>query len=182
MLEIQGDLFSQKCDAICIPTNGALDKSGQGIMGAGVAKLAKEHFPGLPMVTGLRIKMFGHAVHLLTRDKYVEAPLLAGVRVPYHIISFPTKPGKIYPDEDRNQVLPRYRHKADKTLPGWMGYANLNIIKHSSEELVELTDKQEWGRVCLPRVGCGFGGLDWEEVRDILSPVFNDRFVIVERK
>jgi len=178
MLEIDGDLFAQKCDAICIPTNGALDTGGRSVMGAGVAKAAKDRFPNLPREIGKRIRMFGHAVHLVTVG---SNPQLSRSRIRYHIISFPTKPSKIFIEEGWDNVLPRYRQKGSGTLvlPGWKGYANLNIIKHSSEELVELTNKEQWSRVCLPRVGCGQGGLKWSEVRDVLSPVFDDRFTIV---
>lgn len=46
MHEIEGNIFEQKCDAICITTNGVtkLDASGNlvAVMGAGIALAAKK--------------------------------------------------------------------------------------------------------------------------------------------
>ena len=59
----------------------------------------------------------------------------------------------------------------------------LQVIAESlewyAEELVALADAQGWGEVVLPRPGCGFGGLGWDEVGPLLVPRLDDRFLVV---
>ena len=180
---IEGDLFEQDCNAICIPTNGALDKAQNAVMGAGVAKQAKARWPFLPSQIGNYIKAFGNNVWCITENSVEGARAVekSGTVRGYHIVNFPTKPGRIYIAEHGwDAILPRYRKVGSdaRVVPGWMGFANLEIIRHSAIELVELADEWKWKRVCLPKIGAGYGGLDWTKVREIISPILDDRFVI----
>ena len=183
MIKIKGDLFKQDCDAICIPTNGYI-VGDEVIMGGGVAGTAKAKYPQLPFSLAKLIRISGHCTHIITGTTDNGKPFLSYV-VPYHIISFPTKPAKIYKSEGWTNVLPRYRPKPKSTkqfVPGWMGYSDLNIIKFSAEELLTYTNARGWKKVCLPMVGAGLGGLKWEEVEKTLDLYLNDpRFIVVER-
>ena len=58
---------------------------------------------------------------------------------------------------------------------------DLRIIARSAEELRELADRSAWQQVVVPRPGCGGGGLAWNEVRPLLVPWFDSRFIIVNR-
>jgi hypothetical protein len=61
----------------------------------------------------------------------------------------------------------------------WFEKADIKLIKRSAEELVVKADELEWERVLLPRPGCGNGKLNWEEVKAVLEPILDDRFVAV---
>jgi len=60
MKEMKVDLFTGNPDAICILTNGVLNKHGCNVMGAGNAKQCKELYPGAPKQLGDRIKKHGN--------------------------------------------------------------------------------------------------------------------------
>jgi hypothetical protein len=78
MIEIKGNIFDFKGDAICITTNGIVKKNGDAVMGAEVALQAKKLHPSLPQILGNKLKS-GNKVHLLTQSS------------DYYIVSFPTK-------------------------------------------------------------------------------------------
>jgi len=66
----------------------------------------------------------------------------------------------------------------------WRERADLILIERSARELVDfVTDLWERGpaTICLVRPGCGNGGLDWKDVRPVLAPLLDDRFMVVER-
>ncbi len=65
----------------------------------------------------------------------------------------------------------------------WWETANLDLIKRSAEELVTLIDGQfsKGVTIVLSRPGCGNGGLRWEDVKPVIEPLLDDRFVVVER-
>jgi O-acetyl-ADP-ribose deacetylase (regulator of RNase III) len=79
MIEIQGNIFNGKCDAICITTNGIVKKNKEAVMGAGIALEASNRFPELPKILGQKLIELGNKVFLLHEDES------------YSIVSFPTK-------------------------------------------------------------------------------------------
>ncbi len=63
----------------------------------------------------------------------------------------------------------------------WREAASWELIQRSAGELVEMVDK--WGsitEVYLVRPGCGAGRLEWRQVKPLLAPVLDDRFIVVE--
>jgi len=69
-------------------------------------------------------------------------------------------------------------------------WAEFRLITWSAEELVSKVDVvnkmypgglNRIGQVYLVRPGCGNGGLHWVDVKPLISPILDDRFVIVER-
>jgi len=79
MKEIEGNLFEQNVDAICITTNGIIKRNGEGVMGAGVALEAKRRYSVLPSLLGKSLRKYGNHVAVL---KAVSD---------YSIIAFPVK-------------------------------------------------------------------------------------------
>jgi hypothetical protein len=74
MLEIKENIwtFHKKGNWIVIPTNGAVKKNREAVMGAGLALQAKQRFPRMPSELGMSLKECGnkivtfHIYHLLT--------------------------------------------------------------------------------------------------------------------
>lgn len=56
---------------------------------------------------------------------------------------------------------------------------DLRLIRQSAEELRRLADQRGWPLVVVPRPGCGGGGLQWEDVRPVLTEFFDERFIVL---
>lgn len=62
----------------------------------------------------------------------------------------------------------------------WKSLADLNLIVRSCQELVKHLDSHRWtNSVVLPRPGCGNGGLDWQNVRDAIHEILDDRVLVI---
>ena len=79
MFEVKGNLFTIESDAICITTNGVVRSNGLAVMGAGIAKQARDRYIGIDTVLGNLLTLHGNHVFLLGKDNKK------------HILSFPTK-------------------------------------------------------------------------------------------
>jgi hypothetical protein len=63
----------------------------------------------------------------------------------------------------------------------WRDRANLRLIEASAHQLIGLTEALGYKVVAMPRPGCGNGGLDWNEVRQLLLSVgLDDRFIVCD--
>ena len=173
MLEQVGNLFEQKDTVIVICTDGWVNESGNAEPRSETASQASQIWPGLPSALGDNTRKEG-SICQVVMTHYSS-------RVPLTVVSFPTKPGKIYLTNKKNLIKSAVPKGSSLSLylPGAAAYSNLNIIRHSAEELVELTNKQKWDRVYLPRVGCGSGQLKWKAVKEIIAPILDDRFTIL---
>jgi len=84
----------------------------------------------------------------------------------------------------------RYRVFSYPVKWRWKERADPRLIKWSADELVGKLDAvnkvrnselARVERVYMVRPGCGNGGLRWSVVRQIIEPILDDRFVIVEK-
>jgi hypothetical protein len=61
---------------VIITTNGIVKKNGEAVMGAGLAKLASEHYQGLPKQLARHLERYGNRCFIFPK---------------YNLITFPTK-------------------------------------------------------------------------------------------
>jgi hypothetical protein len=59
----------------------------------------------------------------------------------------------------------------------WRDMADPNLIVRSALELAALAPR--WNRIWMPRPGCGNGHLDWADVKPLIEPILDDRFIAV---
>jgi len=57
--------------------------------------------------------------------------------------------------------------------------SDIELIKKSAIKLENLTTKFRWTKVGIPAPGVGLGKLKWKDVYQVLSPILDDRFVIL---
>jgi len=63
----------------------------------------------------------------------------------------------------------------------WHEKADLVLIEQSADELQALAEMFNWTMVVLPRPGCGNGQRTWDEVRPVIAPYLDNRFVVVTK-
>ena len=172
----KGDLFSQKCDAICITTNGYYTMKGEAVMGKGVAAQASAKWKVLKQKLGYMLNLHGsHVFIILKRSKQNDRP--------YYVVNFPTK--KQAGKSNGKNVLRRLRNtpgfmKGD-LVPGWALKADIELIAQSAREIVELAKLRGWQKVIIPRPGCGNGELTWAEVRAVIKPILRGpKFIVID--
>lgn len=56
----------------------------------------------------------------------------------------------------------------------WRGKSRLDDIEAGLKSLVEEIESRNIGSIAVPPLGCGEGGLDWQEVRAIMETAFAD--------
>ncbi|KKK91461.1 hypothetical protein LCGC14_2712760 [marine sediment metagenome] len=56
----------------------------------------------------------------------------------------------------------------------WHEEADLDLIRHSCEQLRGLCYTLKMAKVAMPRPGCGNGRLDWDDVRPVLEETLGD--------
>jgi hypothetical protein len=148
MKELIEDIFARvndKSTAICITTNGMIKKDGKLVMGAGVARLAKDRFIGCDEVLGALVKVRGNIV-----QQFWNNPCL---------VSFPTK-------------------------GNWQDLSTLNRIEQSTIQLLEWSNRNPvYKTIILPQPGTMNGGLQWQDVRPILTKVLtDDKFIVINKE
>lgn len=150
-------LIGTEC-GLCITTNCIITSKNRAVMGGGVAALAKEAFPGIDHALAVALRTSGNVPAMLGGSnrhgdfEYGNAAVKSSKTL---VFSFPTKYD--YRDPSRPELIER----------------SAVLI---SELITALgTPKQ----IYLPRPGCGLGGLEWDFVKKIISPILDDRFTII---
>lgn len=168
MIEIQGDIWKTPCHWICVPTNGIVKANGEAVMGKGVALQTVKKIWNAPMVLGESIKKYGNKVHEIgrfTRENYVpkvdpEKNWNPGIVV-VTVFAFPTKHN--YKDKSDLKLI----EKSCEQMAGlYKGRVSLNALQPENEARPLIP------KVLLPAIGCGLGGLAWEDVKPICEKYF----------
>jgi len=119
-------------DWVVVPVNIGWRKNGANVMGRGVAAQAARNCTDLPAWYGALCLQYG-----------ADTPVLA--HPGHRLIMFPTKPLL-------NPQMPQM---------SWKGPSTIERVRKSLGELGALPPHLPWkGRILLPAVGCGNGGLD----------------------
>jgi len=181
MIEMIGNMFqpatykvanasiSINPDAICITTNGFRKNNGECVMGKGCAAAVKKAIPAIPRQIGKQIGEYGN------RAMKILGTSWNGM----NIVMFPVKPiSESYNGSNAVRHM-KSRFNIGDTVPGWACVARTELIETSAKQLVAMTDKFNWTNVVLPRPGCGAGELSWDIVRELLSPILDDRFFAI---
>jgi O-acetyl-ADP-ribose deacetylase (regulator of RNase III) len=76
-------------------------------------------------------------------------------------------PGIMFVVETGRFTYPRYIINFP-TKRHWRGKARLEDIETGLEDLIRVIQEKGIRSIAIPPLGCGFGGLDWEEVRPLI--------------
>jgi hypothetical protein len=63
----------------------------------------------------------------------------------------------------------------------WIEPADPDPIQQSARQLWYAFWKMNLDKVYMARPGCGNGQLKWEDVKPLIAPILDDRFIVVER-
>ena len=67
MIEVKGNIFlMEDACAICVTTNGIIQRNGELVMGKGIALAFKNRFPNLALILGDRVGKYGNIPFLIT--------------------------------------------------------------------------------------------------------------------
>lgn len=65
------------------------------------------------------------------------------------------------------------------TKQDWRNPSDIELIKASCAQMVEIADLNGFTRVYMPKPGCRNGGLNWEgQVKPVISQILDDRFMV----
>jgi hypothetical protein len=144
---------------ICITTNGEIKRDGKAVMGAGIAKNARDRYKGVDAVLAEKLKARGNRVSYLQ-----DAPEFG---TKGRLLSFPTK------DEWKKPSSLKLIEESARELKAQFLRAKAHYS--SSKEIQKLL-------VVVPRPGCNNGKLNWADVRKVIEPIFDtDEFLIISK-
>lgn len=179
-----GTILEKKCNAIVIPSSAHVVYTGRAptaYFDDGVPKQILKKFPELGFCLAKEVQKSGNYVFFLTSrsviNPHLTTPYINANPFPhypkYHIINFPVKPSKIYP-EDGVEIQNRYRIQANwkDSLPGFMAKPQKGIVEESLKELEILVRPTKWSKICIPAFA-------ESEVNEMLQSILDDRYVLV---
>ncbi len=141
--EATGNLFEAKTETLVNAVNCV------GVMGKGIALQFKQKFPAEYFKAYKLACQNGELA--IGKVRVFDLCTLAHARVsassPRFIINFPTK-----------------RH--------WREASRIENIESGLQSLVEAVERYEIKSIAMPALGCGLGGLDWNEVKPLIENAF----------
>ncbi len=140
---------------ICITTNGETTKQGKAVMGAGVAKQARDRYKDVDVLLGQKLFIRGNEVNYLCK--------LPEFGKKSRLLSFPTKN-----KWRENSSLDLIEASAKELLIQF----NRALVKYRSE-------RKPVPLVVIPRPGCDNGKLDWSVVKARIAPILEDKHFLI---
>lgn len=153
--------------AVVVTTNGMTKANGDAVMGAGIAKYAAQNLSPIDR-------------SLLSR--FTGSPCLSTTTLP----NIMGKMLRIH--SNQAFYLGRWDDKVTDytthllTMPtkwDWRNDSDLELIKTSCRQMIQLADINELETIFLPAPGCNNGHLSFAEVGPAISVLLDDRFLCV---
>ncbi|MCM1296804.1 MAG: hypothetical protein NC311_14800 [Muribaculaceae bacterium] len=137
--------------AYAVTTNGMLKSGSRLVMGAGIAKYARDNFKGIDTALGKLVGASGNHAYFLGAWEDANRSR-AGLDPRVFVISFPTK-------------------------NDWRDPSSLALITQSAHEAMSVADRNNLDAVYMPMPGCSLGRLDYaRDVRPAISGILDGRF------
>ena len=155
-------------DWAVVPVNLVRDGTGAAVMGKGLARWFALAYPELPMMFGSHLYHAGITEKMSIggiSDAYNKGPRDMPPPIPFCVAKY------------RVILLP--------TKHDWRNDASLDLISaqlYGLQAMGIALQKTQPGRILIPRLGCGLGGLSWETVkaRCVLAGLDREPFVLCE--
>lgn len=91
---------------------------------------------------------------------------------------------KIRKSGNITQLIAMFEDKPIISFPtknDWRDPSDIQLIKRSCRQLMAFIDEHGLQRVLLPKPGCLNGGLYWTHVRAEITPLLDDRVIIISK-
>lgn len=167
MKEAFGNLLHMDGDALVITTNGFVKNNGEAVMGRGIAKQVADALPGFALELGTLINYDGNIVHHVRNHNDMA------------LVTAPVKPACVIYDGTNVVAHAAYQFHIGDVVPGFWAKADPKRIVSTCHDLTILANIMEWQTILCPRFGCGAGELKWEDVKPLIEPILDDRFICV---
>ena len=166
MREAKGNMLQMDCDALVITTNGFVKSNGDAVMGRGIAKQISDHLSWVPGKLGELIRLHRNIPHLL------------GHHADIALVSYPVKPHSVIFTGDNIVEHAKAQFNVGDRVPGFYAKADPALIVKSAHALVVMADAYpSWQTILVPRFGCGAGELSWLDIKPLVAPILDDRFI-----
>jgi len=140
----KGNFLTAARGILLAPGNGVVRADGHLVMGAGAAKALAQAYPHLPRVFGRMAR---------------GTPNMGG----WHLYGLLTI-----------QVAPGLHAGLFQSKGDWKDRADLSVIAYSARKLAEWLRNNPGQEVHMAFPGVGLGGLEEEEVLEVLEPILRD--------
>lgn len=155
MQEVFGDFWDYPARIKLITTNGDVRVNGMAVMGRGIAQQAVSRFPDIADILGQRLL-------LQQRSTLPSANFEPKVCFLYH---------------DKRDAVGYWSFPVKYH---WQQKASFGLIVRSVKALDEIARAGTLATFLLPRPGCGNGGLEWKDVRELCKNL-PDNVLIIDR-
>ena len=157
MIEMRYDgnifLLPDGPEAAAVTTNGMIKKDGSAVMGAGIARYARDNLEGIDGILGALLRVSGNHARFLG-SFYDRNRETAGLPPMVFAMAFPTK-------------------------DDWRDPSDPALIRRSAAEAMHVAHVNNLRKVYMPAPGCSNGRLDYaSQVRPLLADILSDTFVL----
>jgi hypothetical protein len=133
-------------DSVCVPVNTGWKTNGENVMGRGIAGTVAYHNKDVPVWYGEVCKKHNG------RPSIVSGRFRGPFGHQWNMIFVPTKPCN-----------------ADAPYLSWQGKASIELVELSLQKLAGWEPRHSDGKIWVPLLGCGNGGLSRHDVRPLMD-------------